>query len=559
MPGAPPPRPVPPPVPDPPDVRPQARRRDSVTRYLCAAAHMDAAFGNAVIAEYLTVPTRALPPSPGLDAAAVLRDAVAARKRRRVVDGVLLALVLVFAWLLPTFAVLWVVVAIGASLTGSGRLPDITPLLWAGGIVLGVVLVGPMIGISLLPLVGALATLPSEGTLLAAVIVALLALGVLLGQALVVDDLVRSAFGADRFVPDPQLLPPGFVRNFRTAGLLRFGPELRRVADVELRAAARDQVADVVAYRGRHPFSGAGPVVRNESLAIPLEREEDAEVAPLPFTPSELYEHVDAAILRLRGSVSLAPSHRLAELTGTEVVLVPVDHLLRSTDSSIVGRILPDVYRPPVEWMAPHEVRQLADRPEEIARYVRCYRVEAWDRDLATSTFFHVGTDGSLLFVEWAHCVLYPIRAEYRAIDSPSEARLFGDVARQAVGLPVALLERLPNLFGMLGNRRAHRLTAAQRYGAGLSIREHASAERTDSYYQEADAIRYVGVLEQAIFSAISSFLRERHYSVEDVLGAAKARINNSVTFHNSTVVNSAVGNTGVRQSSGQQQGASAT
>jgi hypothetical protein len=65
----------------------------------------DAGFADRAIAEYLVEETRALPPDVGLDVAAVLRDAVAARARRKIGDAVLL--VLLVAFLLPWLAILW--------------------------------------------------------------------------------------------------------------------------------------------------------------------------------------------------------------------------------------------------------------------------------------------------------------------------------------------------------------------------------------------------------------------------------------------------------------------
>lgn len=79
---------------------------------------------------------RAIPPSPSVDSAAVLREAVAAQTRRRIRDALLLVLLIIFAWVsLPT-VILWAVVvgiatalqALGAGLTrlvrrGGAQLP----------------------------------------------------------------------------------------------------------------------------------------------------------------------------------------------------------------------------------------------------------------------------------------------------------------------------------------------------------------------------------------------------------------------------------------------------
>ncbi len=49
---------------------------DNTTRYLSAAVHRNASYCDAAVSEFLVEPVRALPPSPGADSAAILRDAV---------------------------------------------------------------------------------------------------------------------------------------------------------------------------------------------------------------------------------------------------------------------------------------------------------------------------------------------------------------------------------------------------------------------------------------------------------------------------------------------------
>ena|SRR6266545_2512471 len=75
--------------------------RDDVTRYLCAAAHLDDDYADGAIREFLTERTRQIPPSPGVDAAAVLTEAVAAQARRTLRDWALILLMAIFALVAP--------------------------------------------------------------------------------------------------------------------------------------------------------------------------------------------------------------------------------------------------------------------------------------------------------------------------------------------------------------------------------------------------------------------------------------------------------------------------
>src|SRR5688572_23659195 len=86
--------------------------RDDTTRFLCGAAHRDEEFADSAIREYLVEATRSIPRSPGVNSGAVLREAVAARTRRKVRDGALLVLALVVLFAASgTLLTAWLVVA----------------------------------------------------------------------------------------------------------------------------------------------------------------------------------------------------------------------------------------------------------------------------------------------------------------------------------------------------------------------------------------------------------------------------------------------------------------
>ncbi|MGX7827804.1 hypothetical protein ACTG9Q_22215 [Actinokineospora sp. 24-640] len=94
--------------------------RDDITRYLCAAAHLNPNYADAVVAEMLTESTRATAPSPGVNASAVLAEAVAARVRVRIVASVSLCAAFALALLWPTGLVLWFLLAIPTLLSRMG-------------------------------------------------------------------------------------------------------------------------------------------------------------------------------------------------------------------------------------------------------------------------------------------------------------------------------------------------------------------------------------------------------------------------------------------------------
>ena len=82
------------------------------TRYMCAAVQLDSALNRRILAGTVEQPLRAIASSPGVDLATVLKYAVAARRRQRITD--VLLLLFLPLWLLFGLGILlgWLVVAL---------------------------------------------------------------------------------------------------------------------------------------------------------------------------------------------------------------------------------------------------------------------------------------------------------------------------------------------------------------------------------------------------------------------------------------------------------------
>lgn len=65
------------------------------------------------------------------------------------------------------------------------------------------------------------------------------------------------------------------------------------------------------------------------------------------------------------------------------------------------------------------------------------------------------------------------------------------------------------------------------KYGAGKSLRELAASNRPPEFFQEADALRYMQVVEQTVFRAVTEFLAAEGYSATTVLDVARAKVDN--------------------------------
>jgi hypothetical protein len=542
-------------VPIGPRSRPRPRgERDETTRYLCAAAHLDTAFADRAIAEYLVEPVRAVPPSPGIDAASVLREAIAARARRRSRDLALLGLLGVFCLVKFSWVVLWTLVAVAVTVLLPSRFggphrrsaPIVAVGVAAAVVALGSV--GPTLGLGLLTMLYA----PTPYYSASATDTTLALVALLVGSAVVavvgldeftVHHLVNTCFRRHQFHPDAAELPDGWEKKARTMGHgWKFGNELRRVGEADAQTDD-SRYADVIVHRSFVPFVGAGVLLSRHLIAMPLEPDEESSLTAnaKSIDVVGLHAHVADALAELRNESSLGPGRRLEQLIRREQVFVPAERLARNLDAQTNPPVLPDPRRPPISQMDVASARRIADQPPEWARYYQCFRVEAWDRDLTTSCYLHAGTDQRMLFLEWTFYALPPIRAAYRDIDRVSDPVLapLGSTLLRLVTLPATVPARIRSLLHRFRRieQRDHEIVA-ERYGAGQSLREMAAADGVQTYFQDVDIERYRGILDKALVRAVGQYLHDNGYSVVEFQRQAIAQFfdmrgstNNGNTF----------------------------
>ena len=502
--------------------------RDDTTRYLCAAAHLDAGFGDRLIREFLTEPTRAVPPVAGVRAGAVLAEAVAARARRKVRDtllvtlfaGVLitLSLSIVIAWLLVAATVSAIVTAGGVD--RSGVLRRLLPAI-GGGLVAGLLL-------TVLIQAGGAATsyAYADPDLTPAAVLTILLLVLLLG-VLLVDEYVVWHHIEDRFLrgyllpdPAPDALSPQ-VRRVFLFGSRHFLAQLRRHLHQQHRMRALDEPspngeppvpAPVTVASGYHVFVGAGEPHGPWSLAVQLRPRRDVERVR-PLCVEALYERVTDAMNSLRHAEGLSPGGRFANLRVTEQVVVTADELIDNLDRA--EDFLAGPAAAPYPLLRGQRVRELRDTPLEWARYYRRFQVETWDRDFVVSAFLHLAVSDTTLYVEWTPCVLLPVRKEYRAIDAMSDSPLL-PVARAVarfLALPLTMPGRLRTVCSAIRpKRRPPGMLTPDMYGAAHSLRELAADTDVQNYFQLADRARYVKVLESRLTLALVDALAAAGY-----------------------------------------------
>jgi hypothetical protein len=541
--------------------------RDDTTRYLCAAAHLDPEYANEAIKEFLVEPTRAVPPSPGLNTAAVLSEAVAARTRRKLVDSTLILLLAGVVVATPLLVVGWLVVAmimalvlagrIGAVRVGKGALPTM--------IVVGGILV---LFLALTPVLDELTDSSSSarrrraaelaadqgadvGTIIAILLIGLI-ITVLLVDRFTVWRLVTQRFSrlhasqvsapAVRERPILQYSPPRFVGQ-----LNRFLNPMWTLAGQGNVPAPQGRPGDpvpVIVHRGYDPFVGAGKRYRPWSIAVPLQHVDESKPAT-PLSTSMLYLGIAKELDKMRSATGLTPGMRLRELTIDEQIIVPAGELIDHLAEPAAADFLQDIVHPPYNLLSDRRTRQIRDNPIEWARYYLRFQVETWDRDLTMSVYLHVAMDDTMLYVEWTPCLLYPIKQRYQHIDNMTRSPILplGQTLADLLTLPASVIRRLVHTVKLIRPiRRDHGVINPDMFGSLRSLREMAADSEVHNYFQLADQDRYLKILESRFVRTVAAMMHEAGYATASFEQQAATVFNTSVHIGGSVTGNVVAG-----------------
>ena len=525
--------------------------RDDTTRFLCGAAHRDEEFADSAIREYLVEATRSIPRSPGVNAGAVLREAVAARTRRKVRDAVLLvlAVAVLFAGS-GTLLGAWLLIALTVTLGATARTGLGQRVRRAAPHVRGPLALGSVAGgIALLFVLYKLTDEFSEsssyrryyeeyeqesgGGAIAVVIIGIaLIFAVLLADRVITWLLMTKSFRRTHFStgrPEEELWRNEW--KFRQAGHSNYAEALA-LYPIDDEPDDPDE-AQVIVYHGYRPFVGSGVMFEPWSMALPLKPAKEKTDAPMPgFALPELYEHLTAELVKTGRSPSLSPGHRLRGLrTGDRVVISSVE-LIDHIEDAEARIVLPDKDHSPETVVGKSVVDDLIARPMEWMRYFRSFQVETWDRDVVVSAYLTFGLDDEMLYVEWTPCILYPIQARHREIDVLPEQsmRPFNEAIVDLLKFPATVPKRFATAVGWINPiHQAESTFVAARYGASISLRELASENQVDNYFQLTDVERYIKVLESRLLRTMGEFLQSKGISVTEFMEQAMQVTNNNV------------------------------
>jgi hypothetical protein len=307
-------------------------------------------------------------------------------------------------------------------------------------------------------------------------------------------------------------------------------PSPNSFADRQLRrVAAASTTGNTTLYSGFPPFVGYGRIRTSWSFAVDVTQSR-RNTRPKAFSVREVYDHIKAGLNDL-------------DLPGLEVT----DRLfVDGHDIADDERFLPKAGSPPVTSVSPDLLHDLMETPEERARPYLTIGITGWQGDLVVTSFVRFLLSRTDLFVEAAHAVVPPLRAEFKAIDrrdpEPTASEFFGllvEGSTATIPLLLGSVRRIGHEL-MADSRREKKKREAEEsgdYGALFSIREAAADSQWQRYFQVFDDARYVKIIEQRLFRSLLEFLDDHEIDTSSLVSRTEMLVNNGVMVTDNATV----------------------
>lgn len=521
---------------------------DETTRLVTAAVHRHEQFCDALIREYLVEEVGAVPPSPGLDAVAVLRDAVAARARRRWRDAVVLVLLLALLVVDPVAVAGWTVLVVAVR----RRFPALSRMRRTTGLVAVPAAAVLITGLALVKAGTGIGVPMGDRTWWPVVALGVALLLVLGADRYVVHRFLKRRFQPRTFTADLAKSDSAWERRLRSGGQRRYAEQLARVAAAEERSATAVGQVDVIVHRGSEPFVGAGMDLAPAAFTVQRRKR---SVEPTPFDVYALHQHL-ATELRAPASDADRVLYRQQVMINTDALVLQV----RRGTSDFAQRVLPDGDEPPLRHLPPVEAGAVAQDALPWARFYSCFRTESWSRNLAVSCYLHVTVRQGMVQFDLTSCVLPPI---FGGLDEVDRVVRLGDGpvgtgAADLLALPLTVPARVRTVGRPL-TPRTLRLRGIRpgRYGAGRSLREGISAGLEGKHWYEAhDARDMVAALDKWVLETTIDYLKDHGYDVSGLRRQVTTTINNrSINISGGHFVHTNIANNNIASPSGDDAG----
>lgn len=538
---------------------PPVRPLHNVTRYLCAAAYLDAGYRNKVLDELLSDPFRAVAPSHGgFDIGPVVRHCLRARAMLALRDLLLTVVIVIGLFAAPSIMVSWLIIVGGLAMFMVYQIrkqPALRRLAARAG--LATLVVVGVLALFFVTILNSYLQAPSPyeypyseqgGTpVLFGWFLVLLTLAIVVGY--------RVAIG--------MLL----TRELRPGATTSAGAGIHPDTSKRLQYLTEAQWSNLTLYSTENPFVGAGQVVKAWAIAVELDRPKSSRAREVPVVdPQALYDFVGVRLVEMRDQV-ITPAESLDLQISDQVIARGLINRLSTSDGT--HPLISSRTRLPLNRLGKDAVRAVVRHAKAGVRYYQRITIgtaapeirdgnqhlviPAEDQEIVVSAFVHLAVEGRMLYTEFIVTVLPPVADAYHLADRlprdgvarialTSLAVLRGQLLSDLVLAPFRLLGfAYAAIRGAFAPRRPEDYILYD-YGARSSVREMGAEEGQLTYLQHLDSFRYTKLIGERLNAAVLDFLEEHDIDTSGYRQQAAAIINNGTmisggSFNGTTTV----------------------
>jgi hypothetical protein len=458
-------------------ITPMHSKNTEVTRYLCAAAHLDSEFCDEVIKQIVESDYKAIGVSPGVDSFIVFKHCLAAKSRRKVRD-VLLAILLLLSILLTT-----ITHNLGHYFEGQALTSKI----------------GSFIGILIYSFF-------SPSFLLACTIVFLEAW--ISRYKIVAKFLLKENYN------------PNFVK-------IKSNLHLKN----RLKELATHQKSNVVIYGGLSPFVGSGFYSGGWSFALDINKgkEEMGQMAkPLHFQVKELYDYVAKALenLKLKGLIIEDKLYVNGQEIKNDIRFL--SHPLARPYSQVDTSIITEFVEKQTSTVRYYKSLKIVTWKGELILSI-FLRFVKLNHNLFIEVTYLLLPPLKEEYYEVDSLSANPSLFEILVLIWKSVMRTLFLWPFSPIILFLEIVILLKRWNENLRGKRLIQGNSTFNYGATTNIRELATSSKYRKYFQKLDNEMHLKIIERQILDRIIDFLNSRNIDTTDLKERETTILNNGV------------------------------
>lgn len=329
--------------------------------------------------------------------------------------------------------------------------------------------------------------------------------------------LVKNKFSKDNF-------------NNEDASYSNLSPSLlKRIQELE-----QVKESNVIYYADYSPFVGSGNRISGWSFSAETKLRNTDGDEYIHLNSTDIYTYIDSKMTDL--NLSSMKLHNGLYVDGSRI----------RNDK----RFLENEMSTPKNKVDAFHLQDFEAMQDDHIRFYKSVQVTGWESNFIFTTFYRISCSEQNLYLEVQNYLLNPLKKDFYEIDKQNKQipvtfifqSLFKSIIPAFISLvksPVNIVTWLINLYISSKSKEVKNQIKENQlfnYGAEKSIREMASANDLQNFFQKSDVEMYRKKIEQRLFQSIIQYLDEVNVDTSEFKARQETIINNGVMMTGGTM-----------------------